>query len=292
VKLLGDKLIGILEDCDNFVLDMDGVLYTGNKPIGGARKTLERLYKLKKNVKYLTNFPYSRETIKSKMKNIVGVEITEEDIMTIAHATAVYLREKGCKNCYLMGLDDLRKELEKNNIKILETEDVIENNKVKKLPNYLVISLYEAEDFYKRLNAAGHILRSEAFSEERYIATSKGFGWTREVGITPGIGCTIAALECFSKGKKPIVIGKPSNIATDLAFRHWNIKPEECVMIGDKWSDIETANFYNSIAIKVETGREDFFDSTEKLEDKFKPKIVLKSINGLFDEKEIIYVSV
>ncbi len=284
-------VIDPLKKFDDFVLDCDGVLYRGDIAIDGAKECIERLYSEGKNVKFLTNYPFSRAKVCDKLKDIVGVEVPEEDVMTVAYATAKYmeLNSSDDRTVYVFGIDDLYREIRKSGFKIMETDEILEGHKLVETPEWLVISLYEAPDFYRRLTAAGLILRSSEFNDEHYLATSKGKGWTREDGISPGIGCTIAALETFS-GKKPIVIGKPSNIFTDMAFSVWNINPQKAVMIGDKWSDIEVANKYGMYGIKVETGKQDFFESIYLLNKNKKPSMVLKSINGLFNENEIIYL--
>lgn len=270
---------------------MDGVLYLGDNVIEGARNTIEDLHEARKTVNYLTNFPESRKTVREKLRRVVKVDAPEEAIMTAAYATALYIQKGGSGIAYVLGLRDLEEELEVNDIKTLSTQEVMNGNRVRTVPDWVVVSIYDGNDFYQRLNAAGNSISSQQFNPAHYLATSKGFGWTREDGITPGAGATIAALKEFSK-KEPIVIGKPSNILTDLAFSKWKINPSESVLVGDKWSDIETANEYSILSIKVETGKQDFFESIEKLNDKAKPKLVLKSINGIFNEDEIIYSKV
>jgi HAD superfamily hydrolase (TIGR01450 family) len=284
------ELIEPVRNYKNFILDMDGVLYSGENSIRGAKETVERLYEMNKNVKYMTNFPESRRTIKEKLKRVLNLEASEENIMTVAYATALYMKLGGGGNGYVMGLEDLKDEIRQSGITVREIDEIIEKNILKNLPEWAVISLCD-KDFYEKANATGQILRSKNFDPSRYLATSKGWGWTREYGVTPGIGCTIAFLKEFS-GKEPVVIGKPSNYFTDLAFKLWEIEPEKSLMIGDKWSDIETANKYSFFGIKVETGKQDFFENIEKLEDRFKPKLVLKSIRGIFNENEIVYPKV
>ncbi|HIQ50258.1 MAG TPA: HAD-IIA family hydrolase [Nanoarchaeota archaeon] len=286
------RIIDYLKNFETFVLDCDGVLYKGNNPIKGAKEVVEVLKDEGKEVKFLTNYPYSREKIKQKLKNVVDIEASEEDIMTVAFATAKYIQENKTKNnetVYVFGFDELKKEIENTGLKVLEREEIMnEDFELIQLPDWLVISLYEGSDYYKNLAAAGLVLRNEKFDASHYLATSKGKIWTREKGLSPGVGCTIAALYEFS-GKKPIIVGKPGKILTDIAFKYWKINPEKSVLVGDKWSDIEVANNYGLYGIKVETGKQDFFNGVETLNEYKKPKMVLKSIRGIIDESEIIY---
>lgn len=280
------ELIEAVKSYEDFILDMDGVIYNGENQVDGAKETIEELYYMNKNVKFLTNYPKSRRTVKERLKRVVKLEASEEDIMTAAYATTLYMKNSG-RDCFVIGQEDLKDEIRQSGISVYEADIITEDNILKHKPDWVVISLCD-KNFYEHANVAGQILRSKDFDSSHYIATSKGWGWTREHGVTPGIGCTIAFLKEFS-GKEPVVIGKPSNYLTDLAFKKWNINPEKSLIVGDKWSDIQTANEYGAFGIKVETGKQDFFKSLEKLDGKSRPKLVLKSIKGLFDKKEIIY---
>ncbi len=287
------RIINYLKDFETFVFDCDGVLYRGNKPINGAKEIVETLREEGKEVKFLTNYPYSREMVKKKLENVADISTSKNEIMTVAFATAKYIQENKTKekeSVYVFGFDYLKKEIEEAGAKVLKREEIMsEDFKLIQIPDWVVVSLYEGQDYYENLTAAGLILRDENFDPSHYLATSKGKGWTRERGLSLGVGCAIAALKEFS-GKEPIVIGKPSNILTDIAFQYWKIDPEKSVLIGDKWSDIEVANKYGLYGIKVETGKQDFFDGIEKLEKNKKPKMVLKSIRGVIDENEIVYI--
>jgi len=280
------ELIDHIGNYEDFILDMDGVIYNGENPVEGAKETIERLCYMNKNVKFLTNFPESRRTVKNRLKRVVKLEASEEDIMTAAYATALYMKNAG-GSCFVMGQEDLKDEIRKSGMTVYDANIITEDNILKHKPDWVVVSLCD-KNYYEQANVAGQILKSRDFDSSHYIATSKGWGWTREHGVTPGIGCTIAFLKEFS-GKEPAVIGKPSNYLTDLAFKNWNINPNKSLIVGDKWSDIQTANEYGAFGIKVETGKQDFFSGIKKLDNKSRPNLVLKSIKGLFDKNEIIY---
>lgn len=280
------EIIEAVKDYKDFIFDMDGVIYNGENHVVGAKETIEKLRYMEKNVKFLTNFPESRKSVKERLKKVVELEASEEDIITAAYATALYMKNSG-RSCFVIGQEDLKHEIRQNGINVYEADIMTEDNILKHKPDWVVISLCD-KNFYEQANVAGQILKSNYFNSSHYIATSKGWGWTREHGVTPGIGCTIAFLKEFS-GKEPVIIGKPSNYLTDLAFKEWGINSKDSLIVGDKWSDIQTANDYGVFGIKVETGKQDFFKGLEKLDGKSKPKLVLKSINGLFDKDEIIY---
>lgn len=285
------NIIDHLEEKEVFILDCDGVLYRGNEAIPGSKKAIEALKRHGKTVKFLTNYPYSREEVREKLKTLLQISIPKEDIMTVAFAVSEYIKENKSneeETAYVFGFENLKKEIRKSGVKILKTKEIVDDYVLLELPNWVVISLYEGTDYYLSLTAAGLILRDERFNPVHYITTSKGKGWTREKGISPGIGCTIAALREFS-GKEPITIGKPSNKLMELALKQWKIEPKKTALIGDKWSDIEVANEYGFYSVKVETGKQDFFSGIEKIEQTKRPKLVIGSLSGILNPKEIYY---
>ena len=248
-------MIEKLREFQTFIFDCDGVLYRGNKPVPAAVRTIKLLKNQGREVKFLTNYPESRATIQRKIKGLLGISVRKEDIMTVAFATREYIRERMSgqrESVFIVGPKDLKREIREIGIETLGLKDVMIDFKIIRVPEWLLISLYNKNDLYHCLTAAGLILKEKNFDPSHYIATSKGKGWTREKGLSLGIGCFIAALQEFS-GKKPIVIGKPSNIFMEIAKKVWNIAPKDTVLIGDKWSDIETANENGFFSIKVET---------------------------------------
>ena len=286
----------ILSDVRGYVLDMDGVLYRGDEPIEGAGETVERLREQGLPVRFLTNFPESRRSIRTKLKKVCGLEADETHIMTVAYATAQFIKTRGGGSVYALGDESLKEEVRAAG-QLLSTDEVLGGNRLARVPDWLVVSLYDGHDFYRSLSAVGNILRSPAFNRDRFLATSAGYGWTRSDGLTPGVGTTLAALEYFATGgkkksaPKPTVIGKPGTYMVELARAEWG-DITGWAHIGDKWSDIQTAHELGMLAVKVESGQQDFFKGTGTpmdLPPNQQPDVVLESIRGIFDSGEMVW---
>jgi len=75
----------------SFLIDMDGVLVHGKKPIEGANKFIQALKDQKRKFLVLTNNPlYTRRDLAHRLQGM-DIPVNEEQIYTSANATAAFL---------------------------------------------------------------------------------------------------------------------------------------------------------------------------------------------------------
>ena len=74
-----------------FIIDMDGVIYHGNRLLPGAKEFVEWLYREKKEFLFLTNS--SRYTPKELQKKLewMGLDVDQSHFYTSALATAAFI---------------------------------------------------------------------------------------------------------------------------------------------------------------------------------------------------------
>ena len=110
------------------ILDVDGVLKRGDKPIPGASEVIDKLRKAGVKVVILSNLSSkSREDYVETLKSL-GIKVAPEDLVLATSATAMYVA-RNCKRgtVYYVGHEGLRKELEKAGLKIVEKRQEIVN---------------------------------------------------------------------------------------------------------------------------------------------------------------------
>lgn len=79
---------------NNYLIDMDGVLISGNTVVPGAEQFIARLGKREAQFLVLTNNPmYTPRDLSHRFK-LIGLEIPMERIFTSAMATARFLRSQ------------------------------------------------------------------------------------------------------------------------------------------------------------------------------------------------------
>ncbi len=204
----------------SLIIDMDGVLYRGNTPIQGAREFLVFLRQMGMPFILLTN--NSTRTAKQYVAKLarMGIEAAEEDILTAAEAAAIYLARvapPGTK-VYAIGEDGVRVELEKQGFVLSDNPDVA----------YVVAGL-DRHFTYAKMATATLAIRAGA----RFIGTNPDKTFPSEVGLMPGAGAVLAAIEAATD-TAPLIIGKPQPAIFELALEKLRAEPETTAVIGDR----------------------------------------------------------
>jgi NagD protein len=202
----------------NFIMDMDGVIYSGRRLIDGARDFIDKLRENGNKFLFLTN--NSRQTprdLSTKLEQL-GIQVKKERIFTSAIATAMFLdRQKPKGTAYVIGDAGLYEALHEVGYQVTEFN-----------PDYVVMgetSSYSLDMIEKAIN----FITSGA----RFIATNPDPIGPTELGIVPATGALSAPIE-VATGRKPYFIGKPNPLMMRTALQKLDSHSENTVMIGDR----------------------------------------------------------
>ncbi len=232
----------------NYLIDMDGVLVSGNTLIPGADRFIEKLRSIRAKFLVLTN--NSRYTPRDLAHNLqsIGLDIPEKLIFTSAMATARFLDSQRPKStAYVIGDSGLTSAI--HDIGYIITE----HN-----PVYVVLGEtinYNLENLTKaiRLVAAG----------SHFIATNPDVSGPSEEGMVPGCGA-VAALIQRATSVNPTFIGKPNPFMMRAALNYLGVHSENTMIIGDRMdtdivagvqSGMETVLVLSGITRMEEVGR-------------------------------------
>ncbi len=203
----------------SFILDMDGVLYTGPKLLPGSKEFVKRLRQGNYKFLFLTNNSYHTPTeLKDRLLGM-GIEVTEDDFYTSAMATASFLkvqRPNGC-SAYVIGGRGVIDELERAGIKITTHK-----------PDYVIIAETEEYDYAKIIEAT--LLIQEG---AKFIATNQDLTGPSRRGPVPACGALVAPIEKVT-GVTPYFLGKPNPVMMFLARKTLGVHSANCFMIGDR----------------------------------------------------------
>jgi HAD superfamily hydrolase (TIGR01458 family) len=203
-----------------FLLDLDGVLYVGDRPVPGAGEAIGHLRKEGFPLRFLSNSTRrSRASVAARLRGM-GFSIGEGEIMTPAIAAAAMLRRER-KTAFLVTTEDARHDFEEAGVVL--TGDG---------PDMVVVG--DAGDLftYGLLNRAMRMLLSGA----ELMALERDRTWMGTDGLMLSAGPFVAALE-YATGKEAACIGKPSPGFFDAALGELGVPAPEAGMVGD---DIET----------------------------------------------------
>ena len=247
----------------SFLIDINGVLYTNNKPIPGAADTIDFLRKKDYPFRFISNAtPSCRKSAYKKLLDY-GFTIKEEDIFSAPVATARYIKRTGKKRCFLLTTGDVSKDFRKEGLTLTE-----------KNPDYVVVGDAGKDFTFDSMNKAFNLLLDGA----DLIAMEKDRYWRTPDGLALCGGAYTAALE-YASGKKAVLIGKPSKDFLNLALADMKAKPKNTIAIGDDLiTDIAGAQRAGMKAYLVTTGKHTKEDLKGSV---IKPDRVLDSIADL-----------
>ena len=216
----------------NFIMDMDGVIYSGNKLIEGAKEFISKLRKNGNKFLFLTNNSSHTPLDLSKKLAYLGIEVPPKNIFTAAIATASFLnRQKKHGSAYVIGDAGLYNALHDFGYHMTEFN-----------PDYVVFGETRSYSF-EMIEKACRFISNGA----RFIATSPDITGPSDYGIEPAVGALTAPIE-KATGKKPYYIGKPNPLVMRSALRSLGSHSENTVMIGDRMD--------TDIVAGIETGLE------------------------------------
>ena len=258
------KLLGNLH---GLILDMDGVLWEGDRPLPGMPEFLSFLRAEEIRIILATN--NASLTPESYVQKLawMGAEVRREEIITSATATAEYLKSvaRPGEKIFIIGEEGLTRAIEEAGLTIAEPGDLH--------AAYVVCGMDRGLTWQKLANATIY-LRGGA----RFIGTNPDLTFPTERGIAHGNGAVLAALTAAS-GVKPTIIGKPFPSLFQMALRKIGIPKARVASLGDRLeTDILGARKVGIHSILVLTG---ISSRKELRHSRIKPTLVVKDLPSL-----------
>jgi NagD protein len=199
------------------LIDMDGVIYSGDELIEGADRFIS--YLLENNIKFTfmtNNSQRTRLEAVRKLKRL-GIEVTEDHIYTSAMATGTFLGAQGPGGtAYVLGEGGLLTSLHENGITLVDSD-----------PEFVVLG--EGRNFTLEMvqRAVDMILGGAKFITTNRDPSPKKPGWNNL-----GIAATTAMIE-EATGRKAFVTGKPSPVMMRSARKYLGLETAETTVVGD-----------------------------------------------------------
>ncbi len=213
-----EEILRKIKEKSGFIIDMDGVIYHGNRLLPGVNDFLAWLEKSGKKYLFLTNASErTPKELQEKLKRL-GIDVGEDHFYTSALATASFLSSQLPKgSAYIIGDAGL--------IHALYSVGYTTNNVN---PDFVVVGETRGYNFEKIEEAVNLVLKGA-----KLIGTNPDVSGPVEGGITPSTKALIAPIEIVT-GKKAYFIGKPNPLMMRIALKRLGCKREEAIVIGDR----------------------------------------------------------
>jgi 4-nitrophenyl phosphatase len=255
-----------LPDLRGFLIDLDGVVYTGTEVIPGAPEFFALLRARSVPFLLITNNSSRRAEQFAARLEQMGIPVAPEEILTSAQATAETLAAsaQSGSRVFVIGEEGLRSQLEAHGFILVDDSSDVD---------YVVVGLDRGFD-YRKLTLAVRAVAAGA----QFVGSNPDATLPLEDGIYPGAGSFQAAITTAT-GVPPMIVGKPEPTMITLGLRHLGCAPALCGVVGDRLdTDILGGQRAGATTILVLTGISTLADVETSA---VKPDYVLQDLTEL-----------
>jgi NagD protein len=204
-----------------FIFDLDGTIYRSDQLIPGADVVIRLLRENKRQVVFLSNKPLqTREDYASKLTRL-GIPTQPDEVINSTFVMTNYLKKNVPNaNLFVVGETPFIEELKRAGFTITEEPKEVD---------YVVVA-FDRTFNYRKLNIAYQAIKLGA----HFVATNPDRTCPVEGGEIPDCAGMIAAIEAVTEKKVEIIVGKPSPIMIQTVLDVMGLRPDECILIGDR----------------------------------------------------------
>lgn len=202
-----------------FILDMDGVIWKADQPIGDLPWVFETIRRQGMKVVLATNNGTRTPEMYVEKLVSLGVALEPWQIVNSAQAAAHYLKQQLPDGgaVYVVGELGVVEALKDQGFDISETG-----------AKAVVVGMDRGLT-YDKLTRATLLIRAGA----AFIATNPDRTFPTPGGLVPGAGAIVAAIEAATD-IKPVVLGKPAPEMYKVALERMGLAPQEAIVVGDR----------------------------------------------------------
>ena len=215
--------MAIPEKIKALILDMDGVVWRGDTPIGDLVATFQRIRERGLKFVFATNnSTKTSEQYVAKLKGL-GVNIELWQVVTSSQAAARAIAQsypQGTK-ALVIGEDGLRIPLEQEGFEIVSLESAPDAQ--------VVVMGMDRGVSFEKLSEATLLIRQGV----QFYATNMDKTFPTPRGQIPGAGAW-ASVIITATNVEPIVAGKPFPFLMELSLERLGTRKEETLVVGDR----------------------------------------------------------
>jgi 4-nitrophenyl phosphatase len=205
------------------ILDMDGVIWKSDEPIGDLADVFRRIRA--RNLKFAFATNNSTRTSGQYVTRLskFGVEAEPWQVVTSSQAAAHAVSQKFPRGTrvFMIGEDGLQMPLEENGFEIVRLEDALQAQ--------VVIMGFDRSVNFQKISEAALLVRSGV----PFYATNPDKTFPTPRGEIPGAGAWVSIISTATD-VQPIVVGKPFPFLIELALEKLGTRQEETLVVGDR----------------------------------------------------------
>ena len=207
------------------ILDMDGVIWQSDAPIGNLPEIFKRIEA--RGLKYVfatnngTKTPEQYVAVLEKL----GVKVMPEQVVTsalsVAHMLSATRKFPRRTKMFMIGEDGIRMALEEKGFKVLSVENARDAQ--------VVVMGIDRDITFEKMREATLLVRRGI----PFYATNPDKTFPTPRGEIPGAGAWISVITTAT-GVEPIYAGKPFPFMMEVSLERLGTKREETLIVGDR----------------------------------------------------------
>lgn len=210
-------------DIKALILDMDGVIWRSDAPIGDLPEIFKRIEA--RGLKYAfatNNGTKTPEQYVATLKKL-GVHVAPQQVVTSALGVAHMLSRKFVRGTkvFMIGEDGIRIALEEKGFEVLSIESATEAQ--------VAVMGIDRDITFDKMREATLLVRNGI----PFYATNPDKTFPTPRGEIPGAGAWISVITTAT-GVEPIYAGKPFPFMMELSLERLGTKKEETLVVGDR----------------------------------------------------------
>lgn len=247
-------------------IDLDGVVYQGNRLLPGAAEAIERLTSMGYVIEYLTNNSFRSSAETEAKLNRLGIKLGSSRVINsidAVHDLLQGLSVQAGAGFHVIGSPALTQMMVDSGYQITPANE----------SQYLVVG-FNPDFTYQTICAGLDALQHGA----TFIACNEEANYPDENDhLKPGCGALVVAIAASAGHAPDHVAGKPSMFMLERVMNRYKCSAEEILVIGDTLeSDILMANKFGSFSAWI-SNRENCKTSENV------PTFIIKSLSELPD---------
>ncbi len=205
------------------ILDMDGVIWRSDTPIGDLSEIFARIEA--RGLKYVFATNNGTKTPEQYVERLAGfgVNVQPSQVVTSALGVAYMLAQKYSKGTkvFMIGEDGIKVALEEKGFIVLSVSDAPEAE--------VVVMGIDRSITFDKMREATLLVRSGVL----FYATNPDKTFPTPRGEIPGAGAWISVITTATD-VEPIIAGKPFPFMMELSLEMLGTKKEETLVVGDR----------------------------------------------------------
>ena len=226
-----------------YVVDLDGTVYLGDRPLPGAVETLGRIREIGSRLVFLTNNPLRSPASYAELLRGLGVQAAEREVVTPLGVLTGYLKKQHPGAAVLTVAEPL-----------VDQTLLAAGISVTTEPSaagVVVVSFDRTFDYTKLLRAFRAVHRHGAV----IVATNPDPFCPSPDGGLPDCAAMLAAVEACTGSRAEAVLGKPGRQMAAEVHARLAVPPGDAAMVGDRiLTDVAMSRALRMTSILVLSG--------------------------------------